>query len=248
MSDFPRPLVAVHQPNHAPWTGWFVKAALADVLVLLDDVQFPGGSWVNRARVMGPGGPAYLTVPVRRPGTSLIREVRIAEPRWAAKHLRRLRPWYHGARGLAAAEAVLDPAGLEDLGDSLVDANEVVIRRLMESLGVATRTVRSSTLGIAAADPTDRHVALCRALGGATYLSGRGGAAYNDAARFGEAGIALGYFEFDHPVHGQGREGFTPGLSALDLLARTGADAPRLLAAAAASARLSATPPASPSG
>jgi len=30
-------LVAVHQPNYAPWLGFFAKVAAADVFVLLDD-------------------------------------------------------------------------------------------------------------------------------------------------------------------------------------------------------------------
>ena len=36
-----RRVVAIHQPNFLPWLGWFDKLARADVMVLLDDVQFP---------------------------------------------------------------------------------------------------------------------------------------------------------------------------------------------------------------
>lgn len=215
------PVLAVHQPNFAPWLGWFAKAALADRFVLLDDVQFPKGSWVNRTHVLGPGGKEYLTIPVKHPGLSPIRDVRVADPDWAERHARKLRAYYHGAPGLDAALEVLG----HDVEDRLSAVNEAVIRRASAALGIGTPFVRSSSLGLGSLDPTDRHIALCRTFGARTYLSGQGASAYNDEARFREAGIALAYLSFEHPVYDQGREPFTPGLSVLDFLARTGGEA-----------------------
>jgi len=245
--DFPRPLLAVHQPNYAPWLGWFVKAAVADRFVLLDDAQFPKASWVNRARVLGPNGPEYLTVPVRHPGRIPIREVRISDPAWRAKHLRKVQAFHARSPGLGIAEEVLAGAGLDGI-EGLSEANEVVLRRMLRALGIDRELVRSSSLGVEAGDPTDRHLALCRAVGARTYLSGRGAQAYNDPARFEAAGIALAYLDFDHPVYPQGGGEFVPGLSALDFLCRTGEQARGLFAAAVASARLRATPGEAPSG
>src|SRR5690606_21435204 len=44
-------LVAIHQPNYAPWLGYFHKLAQADVFVFLDDAQFSKGSYTNRVQV-----------------------------------------------------------------------------------------------------------------------------------------------------------------------------------------------------
>lgn len=33
-------IVAIHQPNYAPWLGYFAKMASAHVFVLLDDVWY----------------------------------------------------------------------------------------------------------------------------------------------------------------------------------------------------------------
>jgi len=248
MDHAPRPIVAVHQPNYAPWLGWFLKAAVADTLVLLDDVQFPKASWVNRTRVLGPGGPEYLTVPVRHPGLAPIREVRIADARWADRHRRRLRAYYHGSPDLAAVLEVLAEEGLDGI-DRLSEANEVVARRLLAALGAKATLVRSSSMGIDAADPTERHLAICRRLGARTYLSGQGAVAYNEGERFREAGIALTYLGFDHPVYPQPREPFTPGLSALDFLAATGPGASAAFAGVVRAARLEPAPRAEgPSG
>ena len=236
MADLPRPFLAVHQPNYAPWLGYFVKAAAADAFVLLDDVQFPKASWVHRTHVLGPAGKEYLSIPVRHPGLALIRDVRIADPRWLEKHRRKIQAYYHGAPGLDAALGLLEPEGLEGQ-ESLSAANEVVLRRAFEALGGGTRTVRSSEFGLGDLDPTDRHIEFCRRLGAKTYLSGRGASAYNDPGRFRAAGIALAYLEFDHPAYDQGSGEFTAGLSVLDVLARAGGSAADLLRAAVAGAR-----------
>jgi hypothetical protein len=203
-----RPVLAVHQPNFAPWLGYFAKMARADVFVLLDDVQFPKGSWVNRTQVQGPDRKEYLTIPVRHPGLSPINAVRISDPEWAGKHRRKLEAWYRGAPGLAAALEVLG----EETGDVLAKVNEAILRR---ACGVR----------LPATDPTERHIALCRALGARTYLSGRGAEAYNDLEQFRRADIELAYLSFDHPEYDQGRGTFTPGLSVLDFIARAGPEA-----------------------
>ena len=44
-------IVSVNQPYFAPFPGFFRKAALSDILVLLDNVQFPRGTtWMTRNR------------------------------------------------------------------------------------------------------------------------------------------------------------------------------------------------------
>ena len=57
-------IVAAHQPNFAPWLGFFDKAVAADVLVLLDTVQFIKRGYQNRTRIKSSTGPQWLTVPV----------------------------------------------------------------------------------------------------------------------------------------------------------------------------------------
>ena len=82
--------------------------------------------------------------------------------------------------------------------------------------------VPASELAVTETDPTRRLVALCRAVGGTTYLSGPDGARYLDTARFAEAGIALLQQRYDHPVYPQLHGGFVPLLSGLDLLLAQG--------------------------
>src|SRR5665647_3600415 len=88
--------VAVHQPNYAPWCGYFAKMFLSDVFVFLGDVQAPGSSsYVNRVKIAeGRSGARWLTIPVAKSISDSIRDVRLAYPRFAAKHLSTLRHTY----------------------------------------------------------------------------------------------------------------------------------------------------------
>lgn len=56
-------ILATHQPIFLPWPGFFHKAAHAQCMVLLDDVQFPRGkSRLNRNRLKDEDGTIWLTV------------------------------------------------------------------------------------------------------------------------------------------------------------------------------------------
>ena len=44
--------VAIHQPEHFPYMGFFQKMEYADVFVILDDVQYSKGNWQNRNRFL----------------------------------------------------------------------------------------------------------------------------------------------------------------------------------------------------
>ncbi|HID97896.1 MAG TPA: hypothetical protein EYP57_06890, partial [Thermodesulfobacteriaceae bacterium] len=79
----------VQQPAFLPWPGFFVRAFRADVVVLLDSVQFPRGfTWINRNRIKTPAGEHWLSVPVNRKGLGLQPVNRITlypDSRWRKK-------------------------------------------------------------------------------------------------------------------------------------------------------------------
>jgi len=73
-------VVTTHQPIFLPWPGFFYKAMRADVLVLLDRVQFPHGrGWMHRNRLKSDQGDHWLRVPIWKAGrgTQLIADVEI---------------------------------------------------------------------------------------------------------------------------------------------------------------------------
>jgi hypothetical protein len=225
--------IAIHQPNYFPWLGYFAKIARADVFVLLDDVRFQRGnatSITNRTKVKTRQGPQWLTVPVTRGGSSLIRDVTIDYQRnWVKKHLDTLRftyarsPFFSEVHGLVEETLAHRPEGLATL-------NELGIRAVCGLLTIATPIVLSSSLGLDAGDKNLRIVEICRALGATVYLSGAGARRYNDEAMFAAHGVALEYNRFEHPVYPQLHGPFVPGLSALDALFNRGPGLAELLA------------------
>ena len=44
--------VAIHQPEHFPYLGFFQKMKYVDVFVILDDAQFSKGNWHNRNKFL----------------------------------------------------------------------------------------------------------------------------------------------------------------------------------------------------
>jgi hypothetical protein len=75
----------------------------------------------------------------------------------------------------------------------------------------------------------DLNIALCRELGADTYLSGSGGANYQDEAAFAAAGVKLVYTNYQHPTYPQAFGDFVAGLSIIDLLFNCGPDSRRIL-------------------
>ena len=92
--------VTIHQPDFIPWYGFFERWAKADVLILLDDVQFLRRGWHHRDKIKSPNGTSWLTVPVVKSGrfSQLIKDVEIlGTGNWAHRHLERIRYAYRNA-------------------------------------------------------------------------------------------------------------------------------------------------------
>ncbi len=217
-------IVSANQPYFAPFPGFFQKALLSDVLVLLDRVQFPRGTtWLTRNRVKNDQGALWLTVPVWKKGLGLQRidEVRIChEGRWAGKHLASLKSAYGNAPFFEDHEPFLDALYSERL-ERLVDFNVKIIRHMMAHLQVATRLVLLSELNADATEPR-LSVDICRELGAARFLAQSGAKKYLDEAQFEQSGISLTFFTPRPPVYPQLWGDFLPNLSVFDLLFNCG--------------------------
>lgn len=55
----------IHQPYFLPWMGYFSKLVYADKFIVLDNVNFTKGSFIDRTQIVGPNGDLiWLTMPV----------------------------------------------------------------------------------------------------------------------------------------------------------------------------------------
>jgi len=216
-------IVTIHQPNFAPWTGYFDKMARADVFVLLDTVPFTKGGFQNRVKIKGPKGGQWLTVPVQTAGKlgQATNEVETNEGLpWRRDHLRTFEGLYAKAPHRDDAAAILRDA-YEDPGTNLAALCGTIIERLAGVYGLGTRLVRSSDL-TARGSSSELLAALTAECGGDVYLSGPSGRNYLDLAPFEERGIAVEYHAFTPQPYPQLHGEFVGGLSMLDHLANAG--------------------------
>ena len=221
--------VAIHQPHYLPWLGYLAKWAAADVFVFLDTVQYEKNGWQNRNRINTGAGPRWLTVPVHARLGTPIAEVTIdtAQP-WRARHLHAIEEAYAASPHLPRHRPALERLYARDW-ERLAPLAVESAQWLAEAVGISTPTRLASALAVGADDPTERLVALCRAVGADTYLAGRDGAGYMRLEVFEKARIEVRFQAYEHPVYAQGEGEFVPFLSAVDLLLTHGDDALSIL-------------------
>jgi hypothetical protein len=220
----PEVIVSAHQPNFAPWLGFFDKTLHSDVLVLLDTVQFIKRGYQNRAQVKASNGSQWLTVPVISKGRydQATRDVEIDETsRWRSVHLRTLRSILAKAPHRDDLLDVVEPIYARDDLHRLADLNVAIIRAVAERLGIATRLVLASELDLEGSS-TRLMINLTKAVGGDVYLSGPTGRRYLEPELFDEAGLELRYHAFEVFEYPQLHGAFEPGLSCLDYVANCG--------------------------
>jgi hypothetical protein len=230
-------IVAIHQPNYLPWLGYFAKMARADVFVFLDDAQYSKNSYINRVQIDAGGEPRWLTVPVSYHFGDPIGRVRASKPDWRRSHLDTLRNCYRGAPSFESALAIVERAFDAAPDADIATVNQSLIEAVAGTLSLRCVFRRASNFDTAGLSGDDRLIAIVRQVSpGATYLSGKGGANYQDGSKFEAAGLALRYTDFRHPDYEQGHGNFLPGLSVLDALFRLGAERTAALLAPVAAA------------
>ena len=224
-------IASTYRPYFAPFPGFFQKAMLSDVLVLLDSVQFPrGATWLNRNRFKNDQGTYRMTVPVWKKGLGLqkINEVRIyKEGPWAMKHLASLKTSYAKAPFFEQHESFLE--GLfSQVPQMLVDMNLMIFHHIMAYLEISTRVVLLSELGITKKEP-DLSMTICRELGATCFLAQASAGKYLPRKLLDQDGIELRFFRPRAVVYPQLWGPFIGNLSTLDLLFNCGSGARRIL-------------------
>ncbi len=214
--------VAIHQPNFLPWLGYFYKIAKCDVFVFLDSVQYTKNSFINRNKIKTPQLDAWLTVPVSFKFGELISEVRINnDTSWREKHLKTLEMNYKKSK--CFEEVFNEIKQIYYLKDwqYLSDFNISLLKAITSYIGLNKSFIKSSTWDIPA-QSTELLVQIVKKMNGNTYLSGFGGANYQEEDLFTKEGISLEYYNFHHPTYTQLWGEFIPNLSIIDLLFNCG--------------------------
>jgi hypothetical protein len=224
-------ILSANQPYFAPFPGFFYKAWRSDLLVLLDDVQFPQGTtWISRNRFKSHQGTLWITVPVWKKGLGLqkISEVRIChEGRWQKKHLESLKTAYKKAPYLPEHLEFLEKM-FSEKKETLMDLDLAAIHYLMRVLAIKTEVLLLSDLDIRSTGDR-RLVDLCKKLGASQFLAQTPAKKFLDENVFRDGGIEIIYVTPPVPVYPQLWGDFIANLSAFDLLLNCGPKARDIL-------------------
>lgn len=222
-------VVAIHQPNFFPWSGYFDKIARADIFIFMDNVAYPKsgnsmGCWCNRVKILIQGKPAWIHCPViRKHGAQIIKDVQIDNRKpWKKIILKSLEYNYKKTPFFRECYPVFANL-IEFRTDSLAEFNIRSIYGLCKILGIdINKFIVGSSLKCDAGS-TDLLIEMTKAVGGSSYMCGGGASEYQEDEKFFNAGVKLIYQDFRHPEYSQGGLiKFAPGLSILDTLFWTG--------------------------
>jgi hypothetical protein len=224
-----RVTAVIIQPMFFPWRGQFDLQSRADIVVVLDTVQWIKRHWYNRNLISSPNGNQWITVPVsvRNHREQAIKDVEIDNENtsWRRKmtsaihHAYRTAPYFD--------QYFPEVERLVNLPWSHVaPLAEASLRFGFRALGRQVTMVRASELNVDAETPIDRLVALCKAVGANQYISGPAAKSYiGESTAFADAGINLEWIEYDYSPYPRIHPPIEQELSILDLLFNTGPDA-----------------------
>lgn len=187
--------IAIHQPNYAPWLGYFAKLAAAEHFIFLDNVQFSPGGYTNRVRVEFDTHERWLTVPIVHASQPPRLDALVsADPLWAEEHLAKLSAYYSDAPAFNDTWPRIHALYLLVAGISnLAEINQRLILGIANLLGLKFTYSLASELMVDGDTPTERLINLIRAVTPepVTYFHGAGAQAYHNPLAFQHAGIAL---------------------------------------------------------
>ena len=215
----------VSQSNYLPWKGYFDLVRRADVLVLLDNVQFTRRDWRSRNMIKTPSGVQWLTVPVCAPAGRMtsVSEAEISDEGWAKSHLRAVELSYRRTSHFEQVFGVLEECLYQ--GDTLLsNLNERILRTLFEfmNIDVEIQVARGPVMEV---DPSERILDLVQRAGGARYISGPAARSYLDTSIFAGAEVEVDFIDYpSYPEYQQLWPPFRHDVSIVDVLFHLGHD------------------------
>jgi hypothetical protein len=216
--------ITIHQPEYLPWIGFFDRIYKADIFVILDDVQYQKGGFINRNKIKTSQGWQWLTIPMKeREGRKKINEMKIDnQSDWDKIHWKALFYNYNKAPYFQEYADFLKSI-FEKKWEMIAELDMYLIKNIINILGIKRQIEKSSLMAVTG-EATDRLINICKKLGAETYLCGPGGKKYIEVERFKEENINVTFQDFVHPIYPQlfKEKGFIPYLSVVDLLFNCG--------------------------
>jgi len=224
-------IVAIQQPEHLPWIGFFHKMTQCDIFVYLDTVQFKKRYYENRNRIKTKDGIRWLTIPVYVKGKykQKIKDVQIFdEISWKKKYISLIEHSYKKAPYWNDIVKYILPC-LFDSPKLLSELNITMIESIKKYLNIDTICIKASDLDLNNLQGSQLIMETCLKLNADQYISGPSGKNYLDVFIFEEKKIRIKYHNFLHPEYPQMYGKFASHLSIIDLLVNCGTNSRKII-------------------
>lgn len=225
--------VGIMQPYFFPYLGYFGLIANTDRWIVFDPVQYIRKGWVNRNRVLKPGGGwKYVSIPVAKHSReTLIKDMTVTEGEdhldtlvRNLDHYRNIKaPQYNAVIDVLAQCYTPPPAALTPF-----IAHSLFV--VCKYIGIPFHFEVYSQMALdhePAVGPGDWSLNMCKALGVHSYVNPPGGQEFFEPEKFAAAGVELIYHHQDLPEYDQRSSVFEPGLSIIDVMMFNGPEAIR---------------------
>lgn len=221
--------VCIHQPDFAPYLGFFDRLLSTDHFILLDNVQFIRRGWQHRDRIKTHDGSSWLTLSLQKGDYhQRISDVRLAaNEQWVSKNLSLLRHCYGKARCFDLIYPQVEAIYLAG-HDRLIDFNIAFMYMALRLFRIEVQMSFASSYPVTSSS-SKRLLDLVLAVKGNNYLTGTGSRDYLDETIFRQSNVSVSWQDFKHPIYPQLHGKFESMMSCLDLFFNCGDDSASIL-------------------
>ncbi|MDC0954979.1 WbqC family protein [Alphaproteobacteria bacterium] len=223
--------VCIHQPDFAPYLGFFDRLLGVDELIFLDDVQFNRRGWQHRDQIKSKHGGVWLTLPIKKGLRSQkISETYLMENEyWVGKHLSLIEHSYSKAKYFEFVFGEIEKIYTKKY-NRLIDLNLNFLEFAFDILDISTK-IKFSSGFLIDSSKSERIRDLVLAIGGSRYVTGMGSKNYLDENLLSSSGIKVKWQQFHPFTYNQLHGDFVPLLSCLDLFFNHGPQSANIIRA-----------------
>lgn len=210
------------QPYLFPYIGYWQLLNAVDKYVILDNVNYITKGYINRNYILINGQPSRFTVPVLHASQNrLISETKLNfQTDEKKKFLNKVKFSYQKAPHFNETYKLVEDVIMNDT-DDLTDYIAYSLEQIKQYLGIDTPIYKSSQIEI---NPEfkaqDRIIAICKNLGGDTYINPSGGRTLYSHDKFAEESLELFFLDtmMDKIYYKQFNNDYVNYLSIIDVL------------------------------
>ena len=221
--------LAIMQPYFFPYIGYWQLINAVDCFILFDDAQYMRHGWVNRNRILKPGGGwQYILVPLQKHEMKeSIKNVQVhPEKQWRELIVGQLAHYKKKARFFNDTIEIVKNILFGNDEQNIAAINYFTIRSLCAYLDIKTEIIVSSERTFdysKVGDAGEWALRMTEQMGASEYINPASGAELFDFGKFSTSKIKLSFLKTDEIVYSQ-RGTFESSLSIIDVLMFNGVE------------------------